>query len=143
MASLTAYLSIWVGIILVGFLIFNEQWLDSMNVFAGIIQDPSGSILEYLSSAFDVKGIAFYIGSIMFLGVVAATVTNVFSGGGMSLLFVIPALLIFTIITLMFIPLNAYVVAISNMPFELKMIYSLFMGLLTFLTFVSFTGGRS
>lgn len=143
MASLTAYLSIWAGIIIVGFLVFGSQWLDAMNIFAEMSQDPSGSILEYISSAFDVKGIAFYIGSIMFLGIVSATITNVFSGGGMSLLFVIPALLIFTVITLMFIPLNTYVVAISEMPFELKMIYSLFMGLLTFLTFISFTGGRS
>lgn len=143
MTSLTSYLSIWVGIIVVGFLLAPNTWQKTIENLSEYLANPTTSFIDFLKYAFNREGLLLYIGGIMFFGMAGAIVTNFISGGGVSLLFLIPALLIFAVITLLLNPLSIYMTTVQDVPMQVRLIYVLFMGVLTFLTMISFTGGRS
>lgn len=143
MATLTSYVSVWVGIMVVGLLLAPSTWKDAIENFAEYLSNPTTSFIDFLKYAFNKEGLLLYIGGIMFFGVAGAMVSNFISGGGVSLLFLIPALLVFAVVTLLLNPLSIYMTTVQDVPNQLRLIYILFMGVLTFLTMVSFTGGRS
>ena len=142
MASLTFYVAIWTALIVVGVLMFpnDNSITNSWNVINAIYSDPITAIPGLVSNMFTgTNGLLFL--SIMLGVTLVGGITNIFSGGGFTLLFAIPMAIIFGMISIYILPTQQ--ILSSPLPQEVKMIYIAILGGLTILTAITFMGGRS
>ncbi len=141
MPSLTNLVSIWLGIILVGTLIFPQHWKDKADLLSKLSESPTNAMTEIVSNVF--KGAGIYVASLFVGTIVGAALTgqltNFFVGQNYSILFLIPALFAFAVLSYFVIPTNQ--IFNYDLPWEIKFIYSAFMGTLVMLTIVSFIRG--
>jgi hypothetical protein len=143
MASLTNLFSIWIGLIMVGSLMFPQHWTNQYKFLILFAENP-GMATKYLLENVFTSSATILIGTIFagtIFGIATAGLSNFFLTQNYGVLFLIPALLIFTVFTYFLIPTN-YIIT-TDMPQEIKTIYSIFMGGLVFITVVTFVGGRS
>lgn len=144
MASMTLFISIWTGLIVAGVMMAPSipgapnQYQSYWDNLVLIYQDPITAIPQIVLNAFKSPLAIFLMVGLLASGAVA--VTNVLSGGGFSLLFVIPLLIVMAMITIYAMPTT--MIMNSDLPSQFKIIYIAIMGGLTLLTAISFMAGR-
>lgn len=133
-ATLSLYISLWLGIILVGYLLGYDLYAQR---FKKLLDNPISGTFDLLTNAFsDWRFLVLVFGTTLAAGGFASYLT----GGGFSLLYIIPMAMILTFMEIFIIPTD--IILKSTIPDEIKIIYSAFIGGLTILTIIAFTGGR-
>ena len=142
MTTLTTYISIWFGLILVGYSMFPEHYIESKNVIMGMSETPVETFIFIMRSAYTSVTSNWLLSALALTGVA----TSVFSsyqlgGGGFSLLFAIPLLIILAVFNMFLFPTT--MILDTAMPELIKIAIVGFLGLMTVLTGIQFTAGRS
>lgn len=139
-STMTYMVSIWIGLILVGSLMYPEHFVDVMKQLTSLYSDPFGTLINMLVNALNGPA-ALYIATVAGISVIGGGLSTIFGGGGFSLLFIIPLVLIASVMTLFALPVTE--IMNMGMPPEIQVIFSVFMGALMMVTIYSFTSGRS
>lgn len=141
MASMTLYVSIWVSFIVVGALIFPSTWNDRIGLFNNMVQNPINFVTALLQEGFTGDSAGLILS--LLTSVTAAVIVSVFAfgGGGFSILFAIPLMIIFVVMQIFALPTAS--VMNADLPTQILLIYHSFIGMLTILTALSFTAGRN
>jgi hypothetical protein len=146
MPSLAGIFSIWVGMVIVGMLMGSSvvpgsesSWTTVGNALMQVSEDPIRYGPQIIVNAFTGPTGLYLVGALG-VGGGAAVLSAYMLGGGFSLLFAIPLIIITAVIELFALPTVA--IFSSALPPEVKMIYELIMGGMIVLTVVSFTAGR-
>lgn len=141
MASLNLYVSIWVSFIVIGALIYPSAWNDRIDLFNDIVQNPITFVTSMMQEAFTGESAGLVLS--LMTAIVAAGIVSLFTFGasGFSVLFAIPLMLIFVVMQMFALPTAS--VMNADLPTQILLIYHSFIGMLTILTAISFTAGRS
>ena len=140
-ASLTLYLSIWLGLIIMGIALYPEHWMDVWNNLQIIFSNPITGIVTVIKNAFQNGSMQWLLG--IFIGtIVVGGIASVFTGGGFNSLFTIPLILGFSIVIMFMLP-TSIILTQTDFPFMGKVIVTLILGGLTLITIISFTSGRN
>jgi len=132
-SSLSLYISIWMGLIVVGNLL--GMTMLTADVMA-LLNDPiTGSINLIISALQSPVFIALSVG-LAIVGLVGLS-----TGGGFSVLYIIPLAIISFFLNLFILPTQLLMDA--NIPQPISFIYIVFIGALSLLTIVQFTSGRN
>jgi hypothetical protein len=137
MASFTYLMSIYVGLMIVGNLLFPTNWTGVVSSLNEVFEDPVTGIQNMLVEAFTGPDSRFFIISVA--GTAAIVGITALTGGFLSL-YIIPAILGMALLNFLAFPMQLLFSA--GIPDELKWILILFMGALNVLTVWTYTAGR-
>lgn len=135
MTSLTLYLSIWTGFILVGFLLGLNPIQANI---AQLYQDPVQGMYDIVKNGFENE---LFLVLILGSTLIAGGLTSVITGGGFSIMYVIPLGIVIGVLELFILP-SQVLISADVIP-EVQIVYVVFVGVLTVLTIASFTTGRN
>lgn len=143
MASLSLYMSIWFGIVLVGVLMYPSHYQSSMDMIMNMATDPVDSFWLIMQTAFSSITGNWVLGALTLLAFgVGAYSSYQLGGGGFSILFAVPLLIIISVFTVFVLPITT-VMSQTDMPLVLQYTFFGFLGLMTIMTGIQFTAGRS
>jgi len=135
-ASLSLFISIWLGIIITGFLLgYNAQ----VERYTQLYNDPIGGMYTLLYEAFTNPRFLVFVSV---TAVVTGGLTSILTGNSFAMLFILPMAIIFGMINIFILPTDIILMGGFDIPVEIQTIYSLILGSVTILTIVSFTAGR-
>jgi len=138
-ATLTYLISIYMGLIMVGFLMFPDSYSDISTQMMIMFENPVVGIPAMIINAFTGPN-AFYIATSLTLGGVAIAITTALFGGGFTLLFALPLMIVVAVLNFLALP-TAQILS-SPLPDAAKWVWILFIGALNLVTALTFTAGR-
>ena len=135
-ATISLFLSIWAGLIVVGFLTGTNMLAENIVELA---EHPGDALYDMFKDAFtNPLFIGLMVGTSILSGGFA-----LFSGGNnFSVLYILPMAIIFTLLNIFLLPTGVLTSETISAPNEIQVLYTLFIGLLTVATVVSFVSGR-
>lgn len=135
-ATISLFLSIWAGLIVVGFLTGTNMIAENI---IELSTHPANALYNMFVRAFTNP---LFIGLMVGTSVLAGGFA-VFSGGNnFSVLYILPMAIILTLLNIFLLPTGVLTSETVSAPSEIQVLYTLFIGLLTVATVVSFTSGR-
>lgn len=144
MSSLTFYISIWTAFIIVGLVLYPEYPINNLSELMISFNEGFANGLKWLlEKTFSLENIMVIGGLFLGFAIAERGISAFVTGGGFSVLFLIPAILLFGIFTVLVNPAMGIIQYLKFLPTEAYVIISILMGILTFLTVVTFIGGRS
>jgi uncharacterized membrane protein len=102
--------------------------------------DPISGVTNIIKTAFT-GGLGSFFLIIMAGSAATAFISSYLTGGGFSLLFAIPLIIIMGVVTMFALP-TTEILREGNLPEQIQIIYTVFIGGLTVLTVISFMSGR-
>jgi hypothetical protein len=143
MATLTLYASIWAGLLIMGVLLVPSHYMGIWENMEYIRTDPIWGSLDLMVNAFTSETTVQIFGAVLLGGGVIIATANYLGGGGFSLLFVIPFVIVFAFVVTFGLPTVTVLSTTSGLPLEFQVVYTILIGFLTVLTIFTFMAGRS
>lgn len=141
MASVTLYFSIMIGLILSGLFFFPQEYSQTWSLLSDFLENPLVGGIRIFENAFRGSGSIYLLGLITLGTIASIRLASQVFGGGFSLLFAIPLVIIYSLMNIFLLPTS--IILNSPLPYELKVFYTMLIGGLTLLTMVTFTSGRN
>jgi hypothetical protein len=158
-ASLTLFISIWTGLIIAGILLYPEKYMGPGSISDAVVTAYTqsqqgnflGAIMTIIQNGFTSPNAALILGLMLVGGFFAGGLMSVATGGGFSLLFAIPTLLIVAVLGFYVLPITQIMADTScaatssavPTPCPVQLIFILIFGGLTLLTVWTFIAGRN
>jgi len=153
-ASLALYLSIWLGLILVGIFIGGAAYTSHLEEIHGVTLDPVDVALNLIKESFANPRFWIFTGvtTLVMAGLILAS-----GGSGFAVLYIFPLIMVFGLLSQFALPqslITGEQYAYANLTLEqglpessptlvvLQYAITIFFGILTVLTLFTFTSGR-